>query len=97
MVSEMMNVTNDVKRPIVLIAFTALRGRRARISATAMGSQMMMLSTLFMSPHPALRATLSPLRGARDSHARVPLPLAGEGAAKRRVRVSREHPQEHND
>src|SRR6266508_6244402 len=91
-VSENTKVASEVKRPIALIALTAPLGRKERITATAIGNQMIQLSTLVMAPHPALRATLSPLRGARDRD--VPLPLAGEGAAKRRVRASREYPYE---
>src|SRR5207245_4996976 len=82
------NVSSDAKRPIALIAVTAPRGTKARITATAIGNQMVQLRMLVIAPHPA------PLRGGKALE--IPLPLAGEGATKRRVRVSREYPYKNN-
>src|SRR5207247_1011902 len=69
MAREMTNVASETKRPRILIVFAAERGNSASKNAAAMGSQIVQLRMWVMAdaPHPALRATLSPLRGARDT------------------------------
>src|SRR5579859_1981192 len=54
-VSEIANVASDVKRPIPLIAFTALFGMNARSTATATGSQMIQLKTFVICSQFAVR------------------------------------------
>src|SRR5262245_4303801 len=53
----MPNVTSEVSSPIPLIALTAPRGTKARITATAIGSQMLQLSTCVICSQFAVRGS----------------------------------------
>src|SRR5690348_16813382 len=59
-VSEITNVSSDAKRAVVLIAVTALRGTNARISAAAIGNQMVQLRMLVMGSQFAVRSSQLP-------------------------------------
>ena len=77
MAREVTNVASETKRPRILIVFAAERGNSASKNAAAMGSQIVQLRMWVIgAPHLALRATLSPLRGATDTRDHG----AGEGS-----------------